>query len=162
MNHHVRTPRPARERACATRLLGTGMLLSVLLSACTSPPTEPRQPSAGIRSSAATNAKAYRQDAARHLYTQQKDRVYKGRLPPMLYAVGVLNVDIDRQGQVQALKWTRLPRHAPEVVAEIERMVHAAAPFPAPSQLGNVTYTDVWLWDRSGRFQLDTLTEGQD
>jgi periplasmic protein TonB len=28
-------------------------------------------------------------------------------------------------------------------------------------QLGSVTYTDTWLWDRSGNFQLDTLTEGQ-
>jgi hypothetical protein len=26
---------------------------------------------------------------------------------------------------------------------------------------GRVTYTDTWLWDKSGRFQLDTLTEGQ-
>jgi hypothetical protein len=26
---------------------------------------------------------------------------------------------------------------------------------------GKVTYTDTWLWDKSGRFQLDTLTEGQ-
>jgi hypothetical protein len=25
-----------------------------------------------------------------------------------------------------------------------------------------VTYTDVWLWHKSGKFQLDTLTEGQD
>jgi len=25
-----------------------------------------------------------------------------------------------------------------------------------------VTYTDVWLWHKSGQFQLDTLTEGQD
>jgi len=24
-----------------------------------------------------------------------------------------------------------------------------------------VTYTDTWLWDKSGNFQLDTLTEGQ-
>jgi periplasmic protein TonB len=24
-----------------------------------------------------------------------------------------------------------------------------------------VTYTDIWLWDKSGKFQLDTLTEGQ-
>jgi protein TonB len=24
-----------------------------------------------------------------------------------------------------------------------------------------VTYTDTWLWHSSGRFQLDTLTEGQ-
>lgn len=79
----------------------------------------------------------------------------------MLYAVGVLDVDIDRQGQIRSLVWKRAPRHAPEVIAEIERMVRAAAPYPAPAHLGQVTWTDVWLWDKSGRFQLDTLTEGQ-
>jgi hypothetical protein len=112
--------------------------------------------------SLAITDKAYRQDAARHLYAQQAPRIYAGRLPPMLYAVGVLNVDIDRQGQIQALRWMRAPKHAPEVMAEIEQMVRAAAPFPAPKNLAKVTYTDVWLWHKSGRFQLDTLTEGQD
>jgi hypothetical protein len=43
------------------------------------------------------------------------------------------------------------------VVAEIERAVRSAA----PSLPRVVTYTDTWLWDKSGRFQLDTLTEGQ-
>ncbi len=80
----------------------------------------------------------------------------------MLYAVGVLNVDIDRAGQVQSVQWMRAPRHAPEVMAEIEKMVRAAAPCPTPVHLGRVTYTDDWLWHKSGRFQLDTLTEGQD
>ena len=80
----------------------------------------------------------------------------------MLYAVGVLDVDIDRQGLVRALRWQRAPRHAPEVMKEIERTVYAAAPYPVAQRLGNVTYTDVWLWHKSGRFQLDTLTEGQD
>ncbi len=37
----------------------------------------------------------------------------------------------------------------------------SAAPYPTPSRLGKVTYTDTWLWDKSGNFQLDTLTEGQ-
>jgi hypothetical protein len=46
-------------------------------------------------------------------------------------------------------------------MADIERIVRAAAPFPAPARMGRVTWTDVWLWDKSGRFQLDTLTEGQ-
>jgi hypothetical protein len=82
-------------------------------------------------------------------------------LPPLLYAVGVLQVEVDGRGQVQQINWMRAPRHAPEVVAEIERTVRAAAPFPAPARMGRVTYTDTWLWDRSGRFQLDTLTEGQ-
>ena len=44
---------------------------------------------------------------------------------------------------------------------EIEHMVRAAQPFPAPVRMGSVVYTDTWLWHKSGRFQLDTLTEGQ-
>jgi len=39
--------------------------------------------------------------------------------------------------------------------------VRAAAPFPVPARMGKVTYTETWLWDKSGHFQLDTLTEGQ-
>ena len=65
-------------------------------------------------------------------------------------------------GVAPALRWQRAPHHAPEVVAEIERTVRAAAPYPIAMRLGKVTYTDTWLWDKSGHFQLDTLTEGQD
>jgi hypothetical protein len=117
---------------------------------------------AAVHPSNATNPRAYRADAAQHLYGLNRDRIYKGRLPPMLYAVGVLQIDVDRRGDVRALHWMRAPRHAPEVVAEIERTVRAAAPFPAPARMGKVVYTDTWLWHKSGRFQLDTLTEGQD
>jgi hypothetical protein len=112
--------------------------------------------------SAARNAKDYRKDAASHLYAQHSQHIYKGRLPPMLEAVGVLNVDIDRHGSVKSVNWMRAPRHAPQVMQQIERMVKAAAPYPVPQHLSQVTYTDVWLWHKSGKFQLDTLTEGQD
>lgn len=118
--------------------------------------------SAGPVVSLARTPKDYRQDAARHIYAQQAHKVFHGRLPPMLYAVGVLHVDIDRRGLVQALQWQRAPRHAPEVIAEIEKMVRSAAPYPVPQHMSRVTYTDIWLWHKSGRFQLDTLTEGQD
>lgn len=111
--------------------------------------------------SEAGNPRDYRRDGARHLYGLNKNRIFKGRLPPLMYAVGVLQIDIDRMGKVRKLNWMRAPNHAPEVVREIERTVYAAAPFPAPVRLGGVTYTDVWLWDKSGNFQLDTLTEGQ-
>ena len=119
-------------------------------------------PSPTRRWSEATNPRAYRADAATHLYGLNQERVYKGRLPPLLYAIGVLQVDLDGGGHVRDLRWMRAPKHAPEVIAEIERTVRAAAPFPAPARMGRVVYTDTWLWDRSGRFQLDTLTEGQD
>ena len=114
------------------------------------------------RASSATTPRAYREDAATHLYGLNNQRIYKGKLPPMLYAIGTLNVDLDAMGRVTALRWMRAPKHAPEVVAEIERTVRAAAPYPVPLRLGRVTYTDTWLWDKSGNFQLDTLTEGQD
>lgn len=118
-------------------------------------------PPLGVRASAAATPRDYRRDAATHLYGKNRDRIYPGRLPPLLYAVGVLQVEVDGAGQVRQLNWMRAPRHAPEVIAEIERTVRAAAPFPPPSRMGRVTYTDTWLWDKGGRFQLDTLTEGQ-
>jgi hypothetical protein len=110
----------------------------------------------------ASTAREYRQDAAHHLYKLNSERIYKGRLPPLLYAIGVLDVELDRQGRVLGTHWKRAPHHAPEVMAEIEKTVRSASPYPVPTRMGKVVYTDVWLWHQSGRFQLDTLTEGQD
>ncbi|MEO6017020.1 MAG: hypothetical protein ABIP46_07170 [Polaromonas sp.] len=146
---------------------------AAVVSACKTPP-EAEKPSeapavigpipasqGSARSSGATTPRAYRADGASHLYGLNVDRIYKGKMPPLLYAVGVINVEIDRTGRVTRLDWLRAPRHAPEVMADIERTIHAASPFPAPVKLGKVVYTDTWLWHKSGKFQLDTLTEGQ-
>ena len=150
------------------------------LSGCSAPPTAQTGPQksspTGLPSaqrpgtsappgpvhSAARNAKDYRKDAASHLYARHSQHIYKGRLPPMLDAVGVLNVDIDRHGSVKSVQWLRAPRHVPQVMQQIEHMVKAAAPYPMPLHMSQVTYTDVWLWHQSGKFQRDTLTEGQD
>ena len=121
----------------------------------------PPQASNSAALSKAANPLDYRRDAASHLYGQNAHRIFAGKMPPMLYAIGVLQVEVDERGQVTRLNWMRAPRHAPEVVAEIERTVRRAAPFPLPARMGQVTYTDTWLWHKSGRFQLDTLTEGQ-
>ena len=155
-------------------------LVAALLAACSSPPPAPEPvlpspPNKAVRtppspaptaeratSSMASTAREYRQDAAHHLYKLNSDRIYKGRLPPLLYAIGVLDVELDRQGRVLGTHWKRAPHHAPEVMTEIEKTVRSASPYPVPSRMGKVVYTDVWLWHKSGRFQLDTLTEGQD
>ncbi len=126
------------------------------------PPVVVEEPVTNPHVSQAATPRAYRKDAAGHLYGLHGNRIYKGRMPPLLYAVGVLQVDVDKHGRVQQVSWMRAPKHAPEVMAEIEKMVRAAAPYPAPARMGRVTYTDTWLWHKSGRFQLDTLTEGQD
>lgn len=111
--------------------------------------------------SLASTEREYRHDGARHLYDRYAERVYPGKLPPLLQAVGVMRVHIGSRGDVRHIEWMRAPDHVPHVKAEIERLVREASPFPAPRQLGSVVYTDTWLWDRSGRFQLDTLSEGQ-
>lgn len=152
--------------------------VAALVVGCTTtqptPPTKPAEPTTAAPRptapptvaapelvSGAHTARDYRRDAASHLYARNKARIYSGKMPPLLYAIGVLQVDINGRGAVTSLRWMRAPSQAPEVVAEIERTVRQAAPFPAPVKMGHVTYTDTWLWDKSGRFQLDTLTEGQ-
>ena len=127
----------------------------------TNRPTAPAEPEPAQQASSATTPRAYRMDAATHIYNRNRHRIYKGTLPPLLYAIGVLEVNIDRQGRVTSLSWMRAPRHAPEVIKEIERTALEASPYPVPARMGRVTYTDTWLWDKSGHFQLDTLTEGQ-
>jgi hypothetical protein len=113
------------------------------------------------RPSNAANAREYRQDAARHIYARNSARIYSGKLPPLLYAVGTLEVNLDARGKVVSMHWMRAPKHAPEVIAEIERTVLEASPYPAATRIGKLTWTDTWLWDKGGHFQLDTLTEGQ-
>jgi len=158
-------------------LIASAMGVAALLAGCsTTPPPSPKiiatpaipwtgpfsfTPTSPGQISTADTALAYRHDAAAHLYGKNSARIYKGILPPFLYAVAVLQIEVDSRGQLTALNWMRAPLHAPEVVAEIERTVLQAAPFPAPVRLGHATYIETWLWDASGQFQLHTLTEGQ-
>ena len=111
--------------------------------------------------SLARTPKEYRHDAAQHIYGFNQHRIYKGKLPPLLYAIGVVTFEVREDGKIESFDWMRKPKQAPEVVQEIERTIKAAEPFPAPIHLGRVRYTETWLWHKSGKFQLDTLTEGQ-
>jgi protein TonB len=118
-----------------------------------------------IKPSAAEAELDYRADAARHLYAAYPTRVFRGKLPPLLFSVMMVETEIDAQGQVVDVSIIRRPAVdavAPWVVAMIKR----AAPYPVPPKLvdnasGTVRYMDVWLVDKSGLFQVDTLTEGQ-
>ena len=146
---------PSARRFWLLALMSTAA--AAVVSACktaplgdVSPKAAPPQPdAAGVtgpvagsrgsaRSSNASTPRAYREDGASHLYGLNASRIYKGKLPPLLYAVGVMNVEIDKTGRVTRLDWLRAPRHAPEVMAEIERTIRSAAPFPAPTRMGRV------------------------
>ena len=114
------------------------------------------------RESAAEIEKEYRIDAARHLYSAYPMRVFRGKVPPLIYSVMVVETEIDANGQVLNVNVIRKPA-AEEVGPWVVAMIRRAAPFPPPKRMagGNVRYTDIWLVDKSGLFQVDTLTEGQ-
>lgn len=124
------------------------------------PPAAAAPPVAGKVSNALTE-KSYRIDAARAIYAVYAESIYKGKLPPLLHAIAVVETEIDSRGNVRAVRMLRAPSHAPDVTARVRDMIQKASPLPAPARLGTVRYVETWLVDKSGKFQLDTLTEGQ-
>jgi len=162
---------------CIDPKLGAAIAALAWLAGCTTPPPAPPPtpapvarapapaaapvPPANRNVSQATNEKAYRQDGARAIYAAYPDSIYKGKLPPLLYAVAVVETELDANGNVRDVRMVRAPTHAPEVTAKIRELIRKASPLPAPARMGTTRYTDVWLFDKSGKFQLDTLTEGQ-
>lgn len=176
---HTAPQRDPRDPAGRSAWAWLGLATAGLLASCAAPappPALPAPPLAVVPAppppavstlpapdliSQAGSPLEYRKDGARHIYQRNSTRIYKGQLPPLMHAVGVLQVEVDGRGNVRNVNWMRAPSHVPDVMREIERTVRDAAPFPAPVRMGGVTYTDIWLWDKSGNFQLDTLTEGQ-
>ena len=112
------------------------------------------------QASEADSDAAYRADAAKHLYAAYPMRIFKGRMPPLLYGVAIVDTEIDAGGNVIDVR-VRRPPAAAEVGPWVVAMIRKAAPFPPPAKLGKAVYTDIWLVHKGGNFQLDTLTEGQ-
>lgn len=122
--------------------------------------TTPAMAGALKRPSAAATPLEYRRDGARHLYAAYGKQIHKGKLPPLLYGIAIIETEIDGDGQVRNVRVVRQPAAA-EIGPWAVNMIKQASPFPAPQRMGAVKYTEIWLVDKSGRFQLDTLTEGQ-
>ena len=114
------------------------------------------------RASPAEIEPEYRIDAARHIYAAYPMRVYRGKLPPLLYGIMMVETEIDATGQVVNVSVIRKPA-ADEIAPWVIAMVRRAAPYPAPSAMAGrtVKFTETWFVDKSGLFQLHSLTEGQ-
>ena len=87
-------------------------------------------------------------------------RIYRGKLPPLLYSVMLTETQIAADGTVVDVSIRRPPAIA-AVAPWVVQMIKRAGPFPAPAKMGESTIMEIWLVDKSGNFQLDTLTEGQ-
>src|SRR5262245_23203999 len=58
---------------------------------------------------------AYRAVAARHVYEVHRQRIFKGKLPPLLYAIAVTETVVDANGKVVSVNIIRRPAAAKEV-----------------------------------------------
>jgi len=120
-------------------------------------------PAAAVEPSAhqADSPDTYRTVGAQHLYDLYRDRIFKGPLPPLLYAIAITETEIDEDGNVLNTVVTREPASAKDVMPWIVGLIRAASPFPKPARGGTTRYQDIWLVDRTYLFQLHTLTAGQ-
>jgi hypothetical protein len=114
------------------------------------------------QASAQEGEREFRVDAARHLYACFPMRVYRGKLPPLLYGVMMVETELDAAGNIVNLNVVRKPA-ADEVAPWVLAMIKRAAPFPAPAKLpgGTAKFTETYFVDKSGLFQTFSLTEGQ-
>jgi hypothetical protein len=102
---------------------------------------------------------AYRAVAARHVYEVHRQRIFKGKLPPLLYAIAVTETVVDTNGKVLSVRIIRQPAAAKDVGPWVVSLIRSASPFPRPGS--RTRFIETWLVDKSKTFQLDSLTEGQ-
>ncbi|MGL6111683.1 MAG: hypothetical protein ACRC2B_16450 [Rubrivivax sp.] len=116
---------------------------------------------AALQPSDAPDAKAYRIDAARHIYDAYPALILKGKVRPLVYAIVVTETEIDARGKVLAVRVVRPPASAREVTPWVVSIIRRASPLPPPARIGRVKVLETWLVDKSGQFQVHSLTEGQ-
>lgn len=119
-------------------------------------------PRADAPMSGAADERSYRRDAARMVYEAFPMHVFKGQLPALMHAIAITETDIDDDGRIRAVRLVREPAAAKEVGPWVVGLIRRLERLPVPSgQVHGHTWTEVWLVDRSGRFQADSLSEGQ-
>jgi protein TonB len=105
----------------------------------------------------------YKTQVAHHVADHNPERAYTGTLPPMLPAIVVLEITVDRDGQLAdvAVQRSRNPDASAIALASIKR----SAPLPPPQQLaretGTLTFSETFLFADSERYQLRSLAGRQ-
>jgi len=157
-------------QACSAAALAAGLVLVLLLLLLLALPLPawaqfsmvPAPLCSQPKDSVTDGEREYRVDAARHVYACYPMRVYRGKLPPLLYGVMMVETEIGAAGEVINISVVRKPA-ADEVAPWVIAMIKRAAPFPLPAKHpgGTVRFTETYFVDRSGLFQAFSVTEGQ-
>ncbi|MFL6673805.1 MAG: hypothetical protein ACJ8LG_11005 [Massilia sp.] len=107
---------------------------------------------------------AYKTQVAQHVVRHNPSHTFSGKLPPMLPAIVVLEITVDKDGGLAdvAVQRSRDPDASKVAVASMRR----SEPLPKPVNLlannsGSVKFSETFLFDAQYRFQLRSLAGPQ-
>lgn len=101
-----------------------------------------------------------RRQAAERLVAANPERVYMGEVPAVLLAIPVLEIELERNGHVKAIRVLRRPGQALDTIELAMAAVRRAAPFGDVSQLPHPwKFNEVFLFNDDRRFKPRTLDE---
>jgi protein TonB len=131
------------------------------------PPVAVAPPAAGGPRLAARDPalEQWKRQAAERIHAANAKQLFEGRPHHLLQGVIVVDVTVDRAGQVTRSKIVRSPG-----IARLDSMVLAslktASPLPAPPaglvKTGGMTYSETWLFTNDSKWRLRTLTLPQE
>lgn len=101
---------------------------------------------------------ALRRQAAERLVAANPGLTYMGRVPDVLLAIPVLEVELYRDGSVRRIEVLRHPRQAKDTTQLAMDAVHRAAPFGDVSRMPRPwKFTETFLFDDDRRFKPRSL-----
>jgi periplasmic protein TonB len=153
------------------RMRATSVLGVVLAGACSAPQQPPRVPQSVPQAARPAEAppeplippltlEGYKKQCARRVAVGSKD-MFEEPLPEMLKSVVVLDVTIDRNGNLVRVSVRRSNGYKALENRALENVRHAA-PFEAPAFTvrrpdGSVNFLETFLFRDDGRFQIRSL-----
>ncbi|MES2127210.1 MAG: TonB C-terminal domain-containing protein [Pseudomonadota bacterium] len=106
----------------------------------------------------------YKRDAADHMVSKNPDHIFSGALPPLLPAIVVMSITINRDGKVVHTRVVRSrDTEASKVATEA---IQQASPLPKPFNLvamhdKDLTYSETFLFNAQYRFQVRSIAPVQ-
>lgn len=109
---------------------------------------------------------AYKAEVASHVVRRNAGHTFSGQLPPMLPAIVVLTITVDKDGRMTnvTVQRSRDPDASKVAVASMERS-GTLPRMPASLLVSNadsLTFSETFLFDKDYRFQLRSLAAPQE
>jgi protein TonB len=129
------------------------------------PPTKPVLPAVPAQKYSYDNIDAYKVDVAEHIIRTNPRRTFTHALPPMLPAIVVVNISVDKEGVVTkaAVQRSRDGEASAVALAAIKQ----SGPLPKPMNLlagkrGPLEFSETFLFNKEYQFKLRSTAGPQD